>query len=154
VPSPLLTKRWLAVRATQWKGDISETELDTKFAEPGPYLERLVAGARSAIAAGAQVVIPAEGVLGMMAAQNGLHDVDGVPLIDTIGTPILFAEFMMALKRQTGVAQSRSAYPLRVRRPGNLFSTPRDRPSPEPHCRVRNAKIYRVARRHGEKLNG
>jgi Asp/Glu/hydantoin racemase len=93
-------------------GDISETELDTKFDEPAPYLQRLADAARAAIAAGAQAVIPAEGVLGMMAAKNGLSEVDGVPLIDAIATPVLFAEFMVALKRQTGVGQSRAAYPL------------------------------------------
>ena len=92
-------------------GDISETELDAKYAQPGPYLERLATGVRSAISAGAQAVIVAEGVLGMMAAANGLREVDGIPLIDAIGTPILFAEFMVALKQRTGVAQSKMAYP-------------------------------------------
>lgn len=93
------------------EGDISETELDAKYGEPGPYLERLEAGARKAIVAGAQAVIVAEGVLGMMATGNGLNAVDGVPLIDVIGTPILFAEFTVALKQRTGVGQSRAAYP-------------------------------------------
>ena len=92
-------------------GDISETELDAKYSQPAPYLERLAAGVRNAIAAGAQAVIVAEGVLGMMAAANGLREIDGVPLIDAIGTPILFAEFMVALKQRTGVSQSKVAYP-------------------------------------------
>ena len=88
-----------------------ETELDAKYSQPAPYLERLAAGVRNAIAAGAQAVIVAEGVLGMMAAANGLREIDGVPLIDAIGTPILFAEFMVALKQRTGVSQSKVAYP-------------------------------------------
>ena len=92
-------------------GDTSETELDAQYLRPAPYLERLAAGVRDAIAAGAQAVIVAEGVLGMMAAANGLREIDGVPLIDAIGTPILFAELMVALKQRTGVAQSRVAYP-------------------------------------------
>ncbi|MCM2250937.1 MAG: aspartate/glutamate racemase family protein [Ramlibacter sp.] len=94
------------------EGEVSEAELDTKFPEPGPYLDRLTAGTREAIAAGAQVVIPAEGVLAVMAAENGLREVDGVPIIDAIGTPILFAEMAVALKRRTGLAQSRAAYRL------------------------------------------
>lgn len=94
------------------EGDVSEAELDANFSSPGPYLDRLVAGVREAIAAGAQVVIPAEGVLGVMAAENGLTEVDGVPVIDAIGTPVLFAELAVALKKRTGVAQSRVAYPL------------------------------------------
>jgi len=94
------------------EGDVSEAELDANFGSPGPYLDRLVSGVRKAIAAGAQAVIPAEGVLGVMAAENGLTEVDGVPVIDAIGTPILFAELAVALKARTGIAQSRVAYPL------------------------------------------
>jgi Asp/Glu/hydantoin racemase len=94
------------------EGEVSEAELDTKFPAPGPYLERLVAGARKSIAAGAQVIIPAEGVLGVMAAENGLREVDGVPVVDAIGTPILFAELAVALKERTGLAQSRAVYRL------------------------------------------
>jgi allantoin racemase len=93
------------------EGDISETELNAKFAEPEPYLKRLTLGIQEAIKAGAQVVIPAEGVLGAMAAENGLSQVDGIPVVDAIGTPILFAEFVVALKNRTDVAQSLAAYP-------------------------------------------
>jgi Asp/Glu/hydantoin racemase len=93
------------------EGDISETELNSKFSEPEPYLKRLTQAIREAIKAGAQVVIPAEGVLGAMAAENGLSEVDGTPVIDSIGTPILFAEFVVALKNRTGVAHSLTAYP-------------------------------------------
>jgi allantoin racemase len=50
-------------------------------------------------------------VLGMMAADNGLREVDDVPLVDIIATPVLFAEFAIRLKQCTGVAQSRAAYP-------------------------------------------
>jgi hypothetical protein len=53
----------------------------------------------------------AERVLGAMAAEHRLSEVDGIPVIDAIGTPILFAEFVVALKRRTGVAQSLTAYP-------------------------------------------
>jgi allantoin racemase len=93
------------------EGDISETELNAKFSEPEPYLKSLIQGIQQAIKAGAQVVIPAEGVLGAMAAEHGLSEVDGVPIIDAIGTPVLFAEFVVALKQRTSVAQSLAAYP-------------------------------------------
>ena len=93
------------------EGDISETELNTKFSEPGPYLQLLTRGIQDAIKAGAEAVIPAEGVLGAMAAENRLSEIDGVPVIDAIGTPILFAEFVVALRQRTDVAQSQTAYP-------------------------------------------
>ena len=44
-------------------GDISETELDAQYSQPAPYLERLAAGVRNAIAAGAQAVIVARQAL-------------------------------------------------------------------------------------------
>jgi Asp/Glu/hydantoin racemase len=91
--------------------EVPEAELDQNFTSPKPYLDLLVSGIKAAIAAGAQVVIPAEGVLGVMAAENALREVDGVPVIDAIGTPILFAEMAVALKERTGVSQSRVAYP-------------------------------------------
>lgn len=93
------------------EGDVSEAELDANFSTPGKYIELLADGIRKAIAAGAQAVIPAEGVLGVMAAENGLREVDGVPVIDAIGTPVLFAELAVALKARTGLEQSRTAYP-------------------------------------------
>lgn len=34
-----------------------------------------------------------------------------MPVIDAIATPVLFAEFTIALKQRTGVSQSAAAYP-------------------------------------------
>lgn len=89
---------------------VTEEELDENFAHPGKYIDMLVSGIRKAIGAGAQVVIPAEGVLGVMAAENGLTEVDGVPVVDVIGTLVLFAELAVALKQRTGLVHSAAAY--------------------------------------------
>lgn len=92
------------------EGHVSEAELDANFGNPGRYLDLLRAGVRKAIAAGAQVVIPAEGVLAVMAAENGLVEVDGIPVVDAIGTPVLFAELAVTLKQRTGLVHSPAAY--------------------------------------------
>ncbi|MDR5652205.1 aspartate/glutamate racemase family protein [Ruixingdingia sedimenti] len=92
-------------------GNVSEPDLEHKFDAPAPFLDLLVEGVREAIAAGAQVVIPAEGVLGVMAAENGLREVDGVPIVDPIATPVLFAEMAVNMARATGLTTSRAAYP-------------------------------------------
>jgi allantoin racemase len=94
------------------EGGISETELDAHYAHPSPFLDRLTRGVRTAATAGAQAVIVAEGVLGMMAAANGLTDVDGIPVIDAIAATVLFARFLVDMKVSTGLMQSRAAYPL------------------------------------------
>ena len=93
------------------EGDISEIELDANLASPGPYLDRLVAAVRDAIAAGARAVIPAGGLLGLLAAENGLQEVDGVPVIDSVGAPVLFAELAVTLKARTGAARGDGGYP-------------------------------------------
>ena len=92
------------------EGDISETDLDAGLTTPGPYLDRLVAAVRNAIAAGARAVIPAGGLLGLFAAENGLQEVDGVPVIDSVGAPVLFAELAVTLKARTGVVPGRLGY--------------------------------------------
>jgi Asp/Glu/hydantoin racemase len=93
------------------QGYVTELELDAGFSSPSAHLKQLEVGLRAAIASGAQAIIPAEGVLGVMAAQNGITEIDGVPIIDAIGSPILVAELAIALKSKTGLAQSRVAYP-------------------------------------------
>ncbi len=93
------------------EGDFLEQALDAMFADPGPFLEGFTKSARTAVAHGAQVIVPGEGVLAVMAARNGVSDVDGAPIIDSIGVAALFAEFSVNMKQRTGVAQSRLAYP-------------------------------------------
>ncbi len=91
-------------------GNISEPDLEHKFDQPQEFLDFLIEGIREAIAAGAEVIIPAAGVLGVMAAENGLREVDGVPIVDPIATPVLYAELAIRLREQTGLMTSRAAY--------------------------------------------
>ena len=91
-------------------GNISEPDLESKFDQPQEFLNLLAEGIREAIAAGAEVIIPAEGVLGVMAAENGLREVDGVPIVDPIATPVLCAELAVKLYEQTGLTTSRASY--------------------------------------------
>jgi allantoin racemase len=84
-----------------------ETELEREFEAPAAYLERFKAAARKAIAAGADAVIPAEGMVAAIVAVNGLQEVDGVPVIDSVGTAILAAEHAITLKQRLGIKPSR-----------------------------------------------
>ena len=56
---------------------MTEMSLNRQFAQPAEYLGRFETCARTAIAARADPVIPAEGVVAATAATNGLHEVDG-----------------------------------------------------------------------------
>jgi allantoin racemase len=93
------------------EGDFLEQALETMFVDPGLFLEGFVKSARTAIAHGAQAVVPGEGVLAAMAARNGIAVVDGAPIIDSIGVAALYAEFSVNMHKRTQVAQSRLAYP-------------------------------------------
>jgi len=84
-----------------------ETSLDQQFDAPAAYLERFRAAARSAIAGGADAVIPAEGVVAAIVGVNGLREVDDVPVIDAVGVSLLAAEHAVTLQQRLGLQASR-----------------------------------------------
>jgi len=89
----------------------SEEQVHAQFKAPQAYLDRFKACCRAAIAAGAQAIVPAEGMLAAMAAANGIDTVDGAPVIDSVGATILYAEMAARLRRSSRLQQSRLAYP-------------------------------------------
>jgi len=64
-------------------------------------------GARKTIEAGAEVIVPIGGIAGLFLARSGLHEIDGVPVIDTISVAVKTAEMMVKLKNLTGTFVSR-----------------------------------------------
>lgn len=86
---------------------MTEVSLDRQFASPAEYLERFKTRARAAVAAGAEAVIPAEGVVAGIVGINGLREVDGVPVVDSVGVPLLAAEHRLTLARRLGLQVSR-----------------------------------------------
>lgn len=69
--------------------------------------QEFIAGARKLIAAGAEVIIPMGGIAGLFLARSGLHEIDGVPVLDTITVALKMAEMMVGLNRITGTFVSR-----------------------------------------------
>lgn len=63
--------------------------------------------ARLAIAQGADVLVPAEGVINVLLADLGIKDVDGYPVVDSWAAVLRFAEMAVALHRTTGRVPSR-----------------------------------------------
>lgn len=80
------------------------------FAEPGPLIERFRAAARAQIARGSQVIIPGEAPLCVLLARNGISDVDGVPVLDSLSCWIKQAEMMVDMRRANGLAPCRKGY--------------------------------------------
>ena len=68
--------------------------------------EQIMAAARRAIAAGAEVVIPA-GPASILLPTRGLYELDGVPLLDGVSLLVKTAETMVEMKQLTGTHISR-----------------------------------------------
>lgn len=80
------------------------------FEDPSELLDRFRVAARKLIAVGADVIIPGEAPMNVLLAQNGLNEVDGVPVIDSLATWIKQAETMADLRRLCGTKPSRRGY--------------------------------------------
>lgn len=85
---------------------LTEYEMEHGF-EGGPIVDKLVANIRRLAAQGADIVIPAEGVLNALLVRNGIDNVDGVPVFDSFGAIMATAEMLVRLQRSTGLRNSR-----------------------------------------------
>lgn len=96
---------------------LTEYEMEQGF-QGGVMVDRLVANIRRLVAAGADIIIPGEGVLNALLVRNGIDNVDGVPVFDSFGSVMATAEMLVRLRRTTGLRNARQgAY----RRPDARF---------------------------------
>lgn len=86
---------------------LTEFELAAGFAGDDALVARLVAQCRRLVAAGADLVIPAEGVLNAVLVAHRVTAVDGAPVLDAWGATVVTAETLVRLQRTTGLANSR-----------------------------------------------
>jgi len=92
----------------QLQPQLTEHDLDPGFSGSAELVERFRANARRLIAKGADVLIPAEGVVNCLMVRNGLEEVDGVPVLDSFGAVLAMAEMLVHLRQRTGLSVSRS----------------------------------------------
>ena len=86
---------------------IDEHELDCAFAGSPEFVDRFSQQAHRLVAAGADVIIPAEGVLNLALVRNGVKAVAGAPVLDSYGSLLALAETMVGLRRRSGLSTSR-----------------------------------------------
>ena len=79
------------------------TDVMAAYADPPPLLDAFTAAARTAIADGATVIVPGEGPLNVFLADQGVSRVDGVPVLDSLGTCVRMAELRAAQRAATGL---------------------------------------------------
>ena len=80
------------------------------YEHPGPLIEAFEIAARTAIAQGADVIIPGPGPLNALLAANGVERVDGAPLIDSIAVGIKLCILRAELFQLNGTHVSRRGY--------------------------------------------
>lgn len=80
------------------------------FDDPSELIERFKTAARKLIAAGADVIIPGEAPMNVLLARNGVSEVDGVPVLDSLATWIKQAEAMADLRKLCGTKPCRKGY--------------------------------------------
>ena len=93
---------------------MSLLELEAAYQGSREFVEQFRRQAQSLIRAGADVIVPAEGVLNTVLVENGVVEVDGVPVIDSYGTLMAYAEMMVRLRRRQGATRKGDKPPEQV----------------------------------------
>lgn len=86
---------------------VDEDDLAAAMADPTGMLARFDAAARRVMDAGADVVIPAEGVLSELVALGQLTHVGPVSVMDCVAVTMMHAQMMVRLRHRTGLTYGR-----------------------------------------------
>jgi Asp/Glu/hydantoin racemase len=85
---------------------VTEEELEGVYESGGDLEERLERAAAEAVRLGADLIIPAEGVLNTSLVRRGIRTLAGVPVLDGYGLLLGYAEMLVRLRRSTGLSTS------------------------------------------------
>lgn len=89
---------------------VTEDDLESIHSGGGDLIERVDAVARQAVDMGADLIIPAEGVLNTALVLRGANSLAGVPVMDAYGTLLCYAEMLVHLQRNTALTISHRGY--------------------------------------------
>jgi Asp/Glu/hydantoin racemase len=85
----------------------NETELNAAFDVPAGLIEDFTAVAEQAVKAGADLVIPAEGVLNEVLFAHGPRVIADATVMDCVGSALLYAELLVNLSKRAGIGVGR-----------------------------------------------
>jgi allantoin racemase len=111
--------------------DAAFHDIMAAYAEPAGLIGAFEQAARTAIAAGANVIVPGEGPLNVFLADQGITRVDEVPVIDSLGALVQLAEVRAASHQRVGLRPSRNGFYFAQPPAEAIFATRdfyRDRP--------------------------
>jgi allantoin racemase len=104
--------------------------------DPRPLLGALDRAAAEAVAAGADLLLPSEGILNEVLYANQVRQVQGAAIMDCVGLALMQAEMFVRARRTMGITYGRAwSYPLappalqaRMRRNAGLPDLPDAKP--------------------------
>lgn len=85
---------------------LSEDDIDLAYDDPAALLPRLERAAQRCDDAGADLLVPAEGVLNGMLTRGGVRELAGLPVVDALAALLTHAEALVWLSRRAGLAVS------------------------------------------------
>ncbi len=86
---------------------IDEYMLEADEATTAPMAEGFVRACRKLLDKGAEVIIPGDGFLAEFVWRRGIREVDGAPVLDSLGTLFRHAAFMAGAREKLGLGVSR-----------------------------------------------
>lgn len=87
---------------------LDEPALAEAFERPEAVIAAFTAAAKGAIADGADVIIPAEGMLAELLYVQGVTNIDGAPVVDVFGTAWAYAAMLVRLRQASGMTVGRA----------------------------------------------
>jgi allantoin racemase len=75
--------------------------------DPKRFINMFHEASRKLISAGAGAIVPGQGFVGAFFGEQGVHDVDGIPIVDTMAILIKTAEMLVDLQK-LGMKRSRA----------------------------------------------
>jgi Asp/Glu/hydantoin racemase len=96
------------LEVTAIEPELDEPALAAAFEKPGPVLEAFTVAAHRAIAKGADVIIPAEGVMAELLYAQKLRTIGAATVMDVFGTTWAYAAMLCRLWSQTGLRVGRA----------------------------------------------
>ena len=105
----------LESRVTQVIGlgeDISEHDVNRGIEEPDHIVNAFRSVAGAAMDRGADLLIPAEGILSLVLHKHEIAGIEGTSVMDSVATVLRYAEMLVELRRRTGLSVGRRwSYP-------------------------------------------
>ena len=105
----------LESRVTQVIGlgeGISEHDVNRGLDEPERIVDAFCSVAGTVIDRGADLLVPAEGILSLVLHKYGTAEIEGAPVMDSVATVLRYAEMLVELRRRTGLSVGRRwSYP-------------------------------------------